>query len=143
MFPSHFCISQLKLCCFPSERPKSFLILVLPISLFYGNLLSVRETFRMSLKCILRYLLLSFHTQVFCPASAGEPTHHPAAPCTFYHRWASVIRLEYSQHAASSCHLSICHTTSLRIGFKVSLVDSVQQADASLERIQISHLLSA
>lgn len=143
VFPPHFSVSQLKPCCFPSKRPASFLILVLPISQFYSNLLSVKYTFGMSLKCIPRYLLLSFHTQVFCAASAGEPTHHSAAPCTAYHRWTSVIRLEYGQHAASSCDLSICHTTSLRIGFKVSLVDCVHQADASLYRIQISHLLSA
>lgn len=141
MFPSHFCISQVKLGSFPSKKLTSFLFLVLPISFFYSNLLSVKYTFRVSLKCILQYLFLSFHTPVFCTASAGEPTHHSAAPCTAYHsRWASVIRLEYSQHAASSCDLPICHTTSLRKGFKV---DSVQQADASLWKIQISHLLSS
>ena len=85
-------------------------------------------------------LMLSFHTQVFCIASACESTCHPIAPCIAYRRWALVIRLVRSQHAARFCNLSICYTTSLRIGFKVSLVDCVQRADAPLYRIQISHL---
>lgn len=81
---------------------------------------------------LLHDLILSFHTQVFSVTSACEFTCHAVVPCTAYHRWALIIRLVYSQHAARLCNLSVCHTTSLRIGFKVFLVDSFQQTDAAL-----------